>query len=171
MEEKIKKMKVYSPVTRYVTTDGAKFDNSLEAEKYQYNLERRVDRKYCFKLYGIYTNMYTLVSTDEMAEEKVPSLFEYFVPGHISNYDDFVALRVNTLDEMNEIFAAFKDEMSEKEKDSLQESFMINGKFPCVIVFFRDHFSTKFDWICLENEIEKMRKTVIDAKNELSLNI
>ena len=61
--------------------------------------------------------------------------------------------------------------MNEARKNSLLESFVINGTFPCTFVFCRYCSTMKFSWLCLEKGIEKMKKAVIDAKQKLSLNI
>jgi hypothetical protein len=171
MDIKIKEAEVYEPVIRYITTDGEKFNDQMAARNHQYNLEIKDKGKKCYKKYGIMTNMEILAASEQITKE-FPAILSYLIPGFSTTFYDYVALNVKAIDQINEIFDAFKDEMSEEEKDSLMESFVINGKFPCTFIFFQDCISTrKFDWICLENEIEKMRKAVIDAKNELSLNI
>ena len=171
MDIKIKEVEVYEPVTRYITTDGEKFNDQMAARNHQYNLEIKDKGKNCYEKYGIMSNMEILVTSDQITRE-FPSILSYLIPGFSTNFYDYVVLKVNTIDQMNEIFTAFKDEMSEEEKKSLLESFIINGKFPCTFIFFRDCISTrKFDWFCVEKEIEKMRKAVIDAKKSLSLNI
>lgn len=170
MDTKIKKAEVYEPVTRYITTDGRKFDDPIRAEDHQYDIDTKNERKRCYEKYGIMTNMDMLVPSDQITKD-FPVILSYLIPGFDLEYFDFVMLKANTIDEVSEIFSVFKDEMSETKKNSLLESFVVNGKIPCTLVFRRYCDVLMFDWMCIEDKIEKMKKAVIDAKQKLSLNI
>ena len=160
MNKKIKITAIQEPAIRYITTDGEKFEDPIRAEDHQYDIDTKNERKKCYEKYGIMTNMDILAPSDQIVKE-CPEILFYLVPGFELDYHDFV----------DEIFAAFKKEMNEAKKNSLLESFVINGTFPCTFVFCRDCSTMKFSWLRLEKGIEKMGKAVIDAKQKLSLNI
>ena len=170
MEGKIKEVEAYEPVTRYITTDGQNFDDPIRAEDHQYDIDTKNERKKCYEKYGIMTNMNILAPSAQIVKE-CPEILYYLIPGFDPDYHDFVILKINTINEVDEIFAAFKKEMNEAKKNSLLESFIMDGTFPCTFVFCRDCSTSKFSWLRLEKGIEKMKKAVIDAKKSLSLNI
>ena len=70
-----------------------------------------------------------ILAASEQITKEFPAILSYLIPGFSNNFYDYVALNVKAIDQINEIFDAFKDEMSEEEKDSLMESFVINGNF------------------------------------------
>lgn len=170
MNKKIKITAIQEPAIRYITTDGEKFEDPIRAEDHQYDIDTKNERKKCYEKYGIMTNMEILAASEQITKE-FPAILSYLIPGFSTTFYDYIALNVKAIDQINEIFDAFKDEMSEEEKDSLMESFVINGTFPCTFVFCRDRSTMKFSWLRLEKGIEKMKKAVIDAKQKLSLNI
>ena len=170
MNKKIKITAIQEPAIRYITTDGQKFDDPIRAEDHQYDIDTKNERKKCYEKYGIMTNMDTLAPSDQIVKE-CPEILYYLIPGFDPDYHDFVILKTNTINEVDEIFAAFKNAMNEIKKDSLLESFIMDGTFPCTFVFCRDCSTSKFSWLRLEKGIEKMKKAVIDAKQKLSLNI
>lgn len=170
MNKKIKITAIQEPAIRYITTDGQKFDDPIRAEDHQYDIDTKNERKKCYEKYGIMTNMDILAPSAQIVKE-CPEILYYLIPGFDPDYHDFVILKTNTINEVDEIFAAFKNAMNEIKKDSLLESFIMDGTFPCTFVFCRDCSTSKFSWLRLEKGIEKMKKAVIDAKQKFSLNI
>ena len=170
MNKKIKITAIQEPAIRYITTDGEKFEDPIRAKDHQYEIDTKNERKKCYEKYGIMTNMDILAPSDQIVKE-CPEILYYLIPGFDPDYHDFVILKTNTINEVDEIFAAFKNAMNEIKKDSLLESFIMDGTFPCTFVFCRDCSTSKFSWLRLEKGIEKMKKAVIDAKQKLSLNI
>jgi len=170
MNKKIKITAIQEPAIRYITTDGQKFDDPIRAEDHQYDIDTKNERKKCYEKYGIMTNMDISAPSAQIVKE-CPEILYYLIPGFDPDYHDFVILKTNTINEVDEIFAAFKNAMNEIKKDSLLESFIMDGTFPCTFVFCRDCSTSKFSWLRLEKGIEKMKKAVIDAKQKLSLNI